>query len=253
MITSFDFKDRTILVTGGTKGIGKSIVLALLESKARVVLTYSSDEGAASDFDMFLRKKKNYNYMLLRSDVADRQDVRHLLRESCEKWGQSIFGIVNNAGILTQGDFFTLSNKQWDKTLEVNLKGPFIICQEAIKALGQDGAIVNIASVGGQIGGDRAPDYAASKAGLISLTRSLARIGSQYGVRVNAVAPGWIETPIFSEDQLGELKDKAKEVIPMGRIGNPEEVAKPVLFLLSDAASYITGHCLNVNGGLYFG
>ena len=253
MITGFDFQGRVVLVTGGTKGIGKAIVLALLKSNTRVVLTYSSDDEAASEFDVFLKQNKDFDYLLLKSDIADRKAVRHLLQESNDRWDQSLFGIVNNAGILSQGDYFTLSDQQWDRTFEVNLKGPFIICQEALKVLEPDGSIVNIASIGGQIGGDRAPDYAASKAGLISLTRSLARIGSRWGVRVNAVAPGWIETPIFLEDQLGELQKRAKEEIPLGRMGSSEEVAKPVLFLLSEAASYITGHCLNVNGGLYFG
>ena len=253
MISGFDFQGRVVLVTGGTKGIGKAIVLALLRSNARVAFTYSSDDEVASEFDVFLRKNKEFDYMLLKSDIADRKDVRHLLQESNKRWGHPLFGIVNNAGILSQGDFFNISDQQWDETFEVNLKGPFILCQEALKDLERGGAVVNIASVGGQIGGDKAPDYAASKAGLISLTRSLARIGSMWGVRVNAVAPGWIETPIFSEEQLVELKKKAEEMVPLGRVGSPEEVAQAVLFLLSDSASYVTGHCLNVNGGLYFG
>ena len=113
--------------------------------------------------------------------------------------------------------------------------------------------MVNISSVGGQIGGSKAPDYSAAKAGLISLTRSLARLAAPQGIRINAIAPGWIKTEIFTPEQLHDLTAEAQKVIPLGRLGDPEEVAKAVLWLLSEEASYITGHCLNLNGGLYFG
>ena len=117
----------------------------------------------------------------------------------------------------------------------------------------KSGAIVNISSVGGQTGGNKAPDYAASKAALISLTKSVARLGSIIGIRSNAVSPGWVETDIFTVARLAELKEEAKKAIPMQRMGLPLEVSRAVLFLLSDDASYVTGHCLNVNGGLYLG
>lgn len=248
-----EFEEKVAIVTGGTKGIGFAIADDLLKAGARVVITYLKDDENAIQADSLFKGESGRDYLLLKSDVTDRKSTRSLLDSIEDHWHTPITYVVNNAGILKQGDFFELTDDQWEATMRNNLMGPFILCQETMKVMSPAGSIVNIASIGGQVGGDRAPDYAASKAGLISLTRSLARIGSRYSVRVNSVAPGWIETPIFSEDQLGELKKRAKEVIPLGRTGSPEEVAKPVLFLLSDAASYITGHCLNVNGGLYFG
>jgi NAD(P)-dependent dehydrogenase (short-subunit alcohol dehydrogenase family) len=247
------FEGKVAVVTGGTKGIGFEIADALLKAGAKVAITYLKDEESALKAEGLLRSEADNDYLILRSDVSDRKSTNTLIGRIKDSWDTPVSCIVNNAGNLKQGKFFELSDDQWETTMRTNLMGPFILCQEMMRDMAPSGSIVNIASIGGQIGGDRAPDYAASKAGLISLTRSLARIGSRYSVRVNAVAPGWIETPIFSEDQLGELREKAKEVVPLGRMGTPREVAESVLFLLSDAASYITGHCLNVNGGLYFG
>jgi NAD(P)-dependent dehydrogenase (short-subunit alcohol dehydrogenase family) len=249
----YNFNKKTAVVTGATKGIGRSIAFGLLKAQARVVLTYSADEASAQEVESCLKENKFTDYLLLKSDVSNRDNIRFMLQAAEEKWAQPISYIINNAGVLKQGDFLTLSDEQWDWTFKINLKGPFMLCQEYLKRNCYSGAIVNIASVGGQVGGDKAPDYATAKAGLISLTRSLARIGGKSGIRVNAVSPGWIETPIFSKDRLEELKQEAKENILLGRLGQTEEVASAVLFLLSDAASYITGHCLNVNGGMYFG
>ncbi len=244
---SFDFQQKVALVTGGTKGIGRAIVMALLQGRARVVVTYSSDDVAADAFLQSLTAENKQRVNLLKSDVASRQDVRSLFEK------EPITLVVNNAGILKQGDFQDLTDEQWDRTLAVNLKGPFMVGQEFLKHGPKGGAMVNISSIGGQTGGSKAPDYAASKAALISLTRSLARLGSARNIRVNAVAPGWIKTDIFSDEQLVNLQQEAAKVIPMGRLGMPEEIAGSVLFLLSGQASYITGHCLNVNGGLHFG
>ncbi len=244
---SYDFGQKVVLVTGGTKGIGRAIVMALLKGQARVVVTYGSDDEAAGLFLNSLNETLKRRVNLLKSDVASRDHVRTLFEN------ESIDLVVNNAGILKQGNFQDLSDEQWDRTLEVNLKGPFMVGQEFLKHGPEGGAVVNISSVGGQTGGNKAPDYAASKAALISLTRSLARLGTPKNIRVNAVAPGWIKTDIFTDEQLANLEAQAAEVIPMGRLGTPDEIAGAVLFLLSGQASYITGHCLNVNGGLYFG
>jgi 3-oxoacyl-[acyl-carrier protein] reductase len=252
-VIRFDFQQRVALVTGGTKGIGRAIVAGLLRGQARVVVTYSRDESAATAFQNSLSAEEQSRVHLLKSDVSCRADVHNLFRKPVGPWGEPISLVVNNAGILKQGDFQDLSDEQWDQTFAVNLKGPFMVGQEFLKHGPDGGAVVNISSIGGQTGGNRAPDYAASKAGLISLTRSLARLGTARGMRVNAVSPGWIVTDIFTEDQLIHLQKEATEVIPLGRMGKPEEVASAVLYLLSEEASFITGHCLNVNGGLYFG
>lgn len=254
MINKFNFTDKVALITGGTKGIGKSITLALAAQGAKIVTSYSKDDQAAEKLNNILKQSGVNKFLILKADVSQKKEALKLIRAAKKNLGH-ISMLVNNAGILKQGDFFKLTENSWDKTFNVNLKGPFMLCQAAIPLMAEkgSGAIVNIASVGGQIGGNKAPDYAASKAGLISLTKSMARLGSKHGIRVNAVAPGWIETPIFSKNKLAELQQEAKGVIPLGRLGQPDEVAWATVFLLSDAASYITGHCLNVNGGMYFG
>ena len=252
-MVQFEFEGRIAIVTGGIKGIGLAVAEALVNAGARVAITYIDDDKSANRAEMLLRGRTNRECLVVKSDASDRRNIRTLIKKIEARWHMPVSFIVNNAGILKQGDFFEITDGQWETTMRTNLMGPFILCQELMKKMAPGGSIVNVASVGGQIGGDKAPDYAASKAGLISLTRSLARIGSRHGVRVNAIAPGWIQTPIFSDDQIAKLRIKAKETIPLGRIGTPEDVAPAVLFLLSEAASYITGHCLNVNGGLFFG
>lgn len=252
-MVQFSFEEKVAIVTGGTTGIGLAISGMLVRAGARVAITYVNEDDSVPRAGSILGKEPHGEFALIRSDAADREATRTLVRAVEDKWHAPVSHIVNNAGILKQGDFFDITDRQWETTMRNNLMGPFILCQEIMRDMAPNGSIVNIASIGGQIGGDKAPDYAASKAGLISLTRSLARIGSRSGVRVNAVSPGWIETPIFSKPRLEELREQAKEVIPLGRMGTPEEVASTVLFLLSDAASYVTGHCLNVNGGLFFG
>ncbi len=249
----FDFREKVAIVTGGTKGIGFAIAHALVKAGAMVAITYRSDDEAAARASSILAKASDTGFVVVRADMGDRKATQGLLGMIKDRWRTPISRVVNNAGILHQGDFFDLTDRRWESTMRNNLMGPFILCQETLRDMASKGSIVNIASIGGQVGGDRAPDYAASKAGLISLTRSLARIGSAYGVRVNAVSPGWIETPIFSTAQLDRLRKAAAAEVPLGRMGTPEEVTGAVLFLLSDAASYITGHCLNVNGGLYMG
>jgi 3-oxoacyl-[acyl-carrier protein] reductase len=244
------FEGTTALVTGGTKGIGYAIAEALLGAGGKVVVTYSRDEAAAQR----LREKGEAIWeerlFVVRHDAATTDGAKELFDEVSRLCGAAPNLLVNNAGILNQKPFADLEESQWDRTFAVNLKGPFLLSQHFLQLSGAR-AIVNISSIGGQIGGDKAPDYAASKAALLCFTKSLARIGSRSGIRVNAVAPGWIRTDIFSAEQAEALTEQAKQAVPLGRMGEPSEVARAVLFLLSDDASYITGHCLNVNGGLF--
>jgi NAD(P)-dependent dehydrogenase (short-subunit alcohol dehydrogenase family) len=252
----FNFDRRLAVVTGASRGIGKAIASALLESNANVIGTYASDEVAAKQCRVELAPFGE-RFLLIKNDVSRREDVIRIFDHATERFGQSIQMLVNNAGVLKQGDFLELTDTDWDQAFDVNMKGPFMLSQELLRSRRQVNAgpasIVNISSVGGQTGGNKAPDYAATKAALISLTRSLARIGAQCLVRSNAVAPGWIQTDIFSAEQLESLQSEARKVIPLERMGQPAEVAMAVLFLLSDASSYITGHCINANGGMYFG
>ncbi|MBO2657582.1 SDR family NAD(P)-dependent oxidoreductase [Shewanella algae] len=249
---SFDFNGQVALVTGASRGIGKAICQMLLLSNCKVIGTYVNNEAAAQQCRQDFARFGNAFY-LVKSDASEREQCGMLFGQAESVFGRSITLLVNNAGILKQGDFSQLSDEQWDNTFAVNLKGPFILCQELLKRTDKGAAIVNISSVGGQTGGNKAPDYAATKAALISLTRSVARLGADKNIRANAVAPGWIKTEIFNEQQLSALQQQAEAIIPLKRMGNPDEVATSVLFLLSDAASYITGHCINTNGGMYFG
>ena len=244
---------KLALVTGGTRGIGRSIVLELLKRNYQIITTYSSNEEAAEKLVNEDLKEFNKNeYLVLKSDVSSIVDIDLLLKKSYDKFKMNITHLVNNAGILKQGDFFCLSESQWDRTMAVNLKGPFLLTQKVMSKMLNGGSIVNIVSIGGQTGGSKAPDYAASKAALTCFSQSMANIGSKMGIRVNAVSPGWIDTGIFSEERYEEIKIEAKEKIPLERLGKPEEVANAVCFLLSEDASYITAQVLNVNGGMYF-
>lgn len=252
-MSKYDFHGKIALVTGGIKGIGRAIAVQFLQCNAKVVICYDRDDSAAMEMDDLLKKLSLTDYLIMKKDVSSREQIHQIIKETEIKWPGRISFLINNAGILKQGNFFELTDEQWDHTFQVNLKSAFMLGQECLKNMQAGDGIVNISSIGGQIGGDRAPDYAASKAALISLTRSLARLGAKKGVRSNAVAPGWIETPIFEAKKIAELKEEAKEKILLGRMGQPEEIAAGVLFLLSDESSFITGHTLNINGGMYFG
>ncbi len=251
MVQRYKSQNKVAIVTGGSKGIGKAIVKKLLQLKVKVALTYAHDNATAETLKKELDLLQT-PFLIIKSDVTKLSDIVPLYQKIEEYWQAPVNYLVNNAGVLKQGDFFAIAESEWDWIINTNLKGPFFLSQEFMKRY-NNGNIVNIASIGGQIGGDKAPHYASSKGAIISLTKSLARLGSRKNIRVNAVAPGWIETKIFSQQQLSRLQKEAKQAIPLGRLGKPHEVADAVAFLLSDDASFITGHCLNVNGGMYFG
>ena len=247
-------ENKIVLITGGTKGIGRAICHLLLKNGFKVIITYSTDEKSASKLEDELQGKGFSQYLILNADVTVRTNINELVVKAKAKWNDSIKYIVNNAGILKQGDFFQLVESDWDKTFSVNLKGPFYICQKLMPIMAKEGggAIVNITSIGAQTGGKMAPDYAASKGALITFTQSMAMLGAEMGIRVNAVSPGWIDTGIFTPARYIDMREEAKTKIPLKRIGQPEEVAEAVSFLLSEKASYITGQVINVNGGMYF-
>jgi NAD(P)-dependent dehydrogenase (short-subunit alcohol dehydrogenase family) len=163
--------------------------------------------------------------------------------------------LVNNAGILQQKPFLNITEEDWERVLDINLKGTFICIQEVFPVMQKQGSgsIINIASSGGQLGGTLAVHYAASKAGVICLTKSLARIGSAYGIRVNCISPGLIDTEMTRDEITSAAGIEKINQIPISRPGTADEVAAAVVFLASDTASYITGQTINVNGGLYLG
>jgi acetoacetyl-CoA reductase/3-oxoacyl-[acyl-carrier protein] reductase len=244
---------KIAVVTGGGRGIGRAITLALAQRKIDVVVTYLTQHDACEQTAADVRAL-GCAALVVQADVTQRASVRQLISTVTEKFGR-IDVLVNNAGILQQKPFNTITDEDWDTMLATNLKGVFVCSQEVMPVIvrqGGGGSIVNISSSGGQLGGMLAVHYAVSKAGVISMTRSLARVGAPDGIRVNCVTPGLIETEMSQKEIHSEVgQQKISREIPLRRAGLVEEVASAVVFLASDEAAYITGQSINVNGGLY--
>jgi NAD(P)-dependent dehydrogenase (short-subunit alcohol dehydrogenase family) len=243
---------RVAFVTGASRGLGRAIALGLARDGTDVVVTYARDRGAGETTASAVRELGR-RALVLELDVARRASIRAGIAAALETFGR-IDVLVNNAGILEQKPFETIGDDDFDRMLAVNLRGPFVCAQEVLPVMRRQGggAIVNIASVGGQVGGPLAVHYSASKAGVISLTRSLARVGAPC-VRVNCVSPGLIETDMTRAELASPaVHDKLRQVLA-GRPGTADDVAGAVVYLASPAAAYVTGQVLNVNGGLYLG
>ncbi|HEX4861434.1 MAG TPA: 3-oxoacyl-ACP reductase family protein [Rhizomicrobium sp.] len=245
----FSLAGRNAVVTGGSRGIGRAIALGLAEAGADVALTYREKRDEA---DAVVREIEalGHHAMALQMDVTDRASVEAAAKDARALGTISI--LVNNAGINKPTDFDKVSDADWDSILATNLKGPFLCSQVFLPEMKDGGSIVHIGSVSGQYGGPRTAHYAASKAGLISLAQVIARFGAQYGVRSNTVAAGIIASDMGQAGLAAASVQKAAENILLKRLGSTKEVADAVVFLSSDASSYITAQTLNVNGGLYF-
>ena len=250
-MSRFSLAGRNAVVTGASRGIGRAIALGLAEVGANVLLTYrersAEAEAVAKSIEAKGRRAKT-----LAMDVTDRASIA-AAASVAEEFGP-ISILVNNAGINKPTDFDQVSAGDWDDILAANLKGPFLVSQiflPLLKSAG-GGAMVHVGSVSGQYGGPRTAHYAASKAGLISLSQVIARFGAQYSVRSNVVAAGLIASEMAAGGMAAASVQKAAENILMKRMGRPEEVADAVVFLASEASSYITAQTINVNGGLYF-
>lgn len=240
---------KLVFVTGGSRGIGKSIAIALAATGLDVAVGYQNSQASA------VKIAGQCGGHAICVDIASRSSIRQAIAESEKYFGRGIDVLVNNAAIAQEKPFEQITDLDWDNMLTVNLRGAFTFSQEVIPAMkkNQWGRIINITSIGGQWGGFNQVHYAASKAGLISLTRSLARIYSANGITTNAVAPGLVATDMSGNELASSGgKEKVKN-IPVGRIATLAEVSEVVAFLASDAASYITGQTINVNGGMYFG
>lgn len=239
-------------MTGGSRGIGRAIAIRLAEAGANVALSYRERREDAQDVASEIERKGRLSATLC-MDVTDRKSVVEAAREARRALGP-ISILVNNAGINKPTDFDQVTDEDWDAVLDTNLKGPFICAQVFLPLLGEtgNGTIVHIGSVSGQYGGPRTAHYAASKAGLISLAQVIARFGASRGVRSNTVAAGLIQSDMANAGLAAPGVQKAAENILLKRLGTTSEVADAVLFLASDASSYITAQTLNVNGGLYF-
>lgn len=249
MMDLLKLKGKVALVTGAAQGIGKAVSLLLARNGADIVVSdinLEKAEETAKEIESIGSKA-----LAIKVNVARLEEVEQMVETILEKFGK-IDILVNNAGITRDKLILRMTEEDWDMVLNVNLKGTFNCTKAVVRYMAKQrsGKIVNIASVVGEMGNAGQANYSASKAGVIGLTKTIAREFAQRGINVNAIAPGYIETPMT--DVLPEkVKEELKRLIPMERLGKPEDVAEAVLFLVSDASSYITGQVLNVNGGIY--
>ncbi|MEM1056197.1 MAG: 3-oxoacyl-[acyl-carrier-protein] reductase [Bacteroidota bacterium] len=243
-----DLSGKNVLVTGGTRGIGRAIVQAAAAAGAHVAFTYrSSTDTAAALVDELGGDDRA---LAIQADAADPEGAAGAIQAVTETWG-SIDGLVVNAGITRDGLMIRMTPDDWQAVIDTNLTGAFHAAKAAYRPMMKQraGSIVTVSSVVGVMGNAGQANYAASKAGLIGFTKSLARELGGRGVRANVVAPGYIETDMTAG--LGEnVTEAMKGQIPLGRMGQPEDIAAAVLFLLSDASTYVTGHVLHVDGGM---
>jgi 3-oxoacyl-[acyl-carrier protein] reductase len=240
---------RVALVTGAAQGIGKAVALLLARNGADIVVSdinLEKAEDTAKEIQSIGRKA-----LAVKGDVANWSDVERMVEGILEKFAK-IDILVNNAGITRDKLILRMTEEDWDAVLDVNLKGTFHCTKAVVRHMAKQrsGKIVNIASVVGEMGNAGQANYSASKAGVIGLTKTIAREFAQRGININAIAPGYIETPM-TEALPEKAKEELKKLIPMERLGKPEDVAEAVLFLVSEESSYITGQVLNVNGGIY--
>jgi len=242
-------KDKVAVVTGAAQGIGKAIALLLARKGASLVLCDINLEmvrEAAREIE-----EEKGRCLALKSDVSKSQDAEKIIKETVEHFG-SVDVLVNNAGITRDNVLLRMKEEQWDQVMAVNLKGTFNFTKAAIKVMlrQKSGKIINIASITGLMGNAGQANYSASKAGIIGFTKAIAREYADRGITVNAIAPGFIATTMTDAIPEKEREELIKQ-IPMKRLGTPEDVANAVYFLTSEEASYITGHVMGVNGGLY--
>jgi len=245
----FSLKDKVALVTGASQGIGRETALALSEAGAKVAAAARNEEKLAALVQEIAAK--GGEAFAVKMDVADVEQIKAGFKAVLERFGKLDI-LVNNAAITRDGLAMRMKLEDWDAVIRTNLTGAHLCIQQALSTMirARAGRIINIASVVAQMGNPGQANYVAAKAGLIGLTKAIAMEISSRNVTVNAVAPGFIESPMT--DVLSDkVKEELKTRIPLGRMGSGRDVAAAVVFLASDEAGYITGHVLDVNGGMY--
>ncbi|RYZ40176.1 MAG: 3-oxoacyl-[acyl-carrier-protein] reductase [Myxococcaceae bacterium] len=245
------FNEKVVLVTGGSRGIGRAVALAFAKAgTSTVVISYVGNEAAAQE-TVGLLQQAGAKAEAIRFDLLDTAACAGAVDGVIKTHGR-LDVLVNNAGLAVDGLVMRVKDEDWDKQLDANLRGPFALIRAASRPMmkQRSGAIINITSVVGEMGNPGQSAYSAAKAGLIGMTKSVAKELASRNIRVNAVSPGFIATDMTSHLD-DELRQKMVGGIPLARLGNPEEVAGAVVFLASDAATYITGEVLKVNGGMY--
>ena len=241
---------KTVLITGGSRGIGKAVAIKFAEKGNQIIINYVSEKTDTEKLKNELLEAGAKDVLLIKADVSNSEDVKNMVKESIEKF-EKIDILVNNAGITKDNLLMRMSEEEFDKLIQINLKGTYLVTKEVTKYMmkKRSGSIVNLASVVGVAGNAGQCNYAASKAGIIGFTKSIAKELASRNIRANAVAPGFIET-----DMTNVLKEEIKEninsQIPLRRMGSAKEVAELVYFLGEDASSYITGQVINVDGGM---
>jgi 3-oxoacyl-[acyl-carrier protein] reductase len=242
-------KDEVAIVTGGTKGIGRAICLLLAEEGARVVANFSKDVDAAENL-MSEAKSKRLGLGLYKADVTQFDQIKEMVEETFAQYGK-IDILVNNVGLIRDNFLMLMSDEDWDSLLRTNLTSLFYCCRAVIRKMipQRKGKIINISSISGILGTSGQTNYAATKGGVISFTKSLARELGSFNIHVNTVAPGLIESEVVSKMP----KEKIEAILKsssLGRLGKPDEVAQVVLFLASKNSDYITGQTIVVDGGI---
>jgi len=242
---------RIVVVTGGSRGIGRAVCLRFARDDASIIFVHYDPDDLKANETLGLLDKMGVEAKAEKLDVSSFEAVEEFFKEVVREFGR-VDVLVNNAGITRDTFLMRMSVDQWDEVLTVNLRSVFNCTKAVVRSMIRErsGRIVNISSLVGQIGNSGQANYAASKAGILGFTKSVAKELATRGITVNAVAPGFIDT-----EMTEKLPDKAKEAfltqIPMGRIGKPGEVAEAVYWLASQGATYITGQVIHVNGGLY--
>ena len=241
-----DLKNKNIIVTGASGGIGNSIVKRLYDSGAKIL-------ASGTRIEKLDELKKNFeNIKILKFDISQSDKVEEFIENATNELGGSLDGIINNAGITQDNLAIRMSLDEWQKVLNINLTSTFLMCKFAIKKMlkNKSGKIVNITSVVGHTGNVGQANYTASKAGIVAMSKSFAIEYAKKNINVNCISPGFIKTAMTEK-----IDDKFKEAIiakiPSARLGDPDDIANAVLFLSSDQSSYINGETIHVNGGMY--
>ncbi|MBU3174560.1 3-oxoacyl-[acyl-carrier-protein] reductase [Clostridium estertheticum] len=242
-------KGKTAVVTGASRGIGRAIALKLAKHGANVVVNYRNSVDAVQEVVKEI-EDLGVKVLAIQADISSYDDVENMIKKSVEEFG-SIDILVNNAGITKDGLLMRMKEADFDSVIDINLKGAFNCTRHvaAIMLKQRSGRIINISSVSGITGNAGQVNYSAAKAGIIGMTKSVAREFGGRGVTCNAVAPGYIQTDM-TEDLSAKVKDTIMSTIPLKRLGRPEDVANVVAFLATDEAAYITGQVINVDGGM---
>ena len=246
---SFQLRDRVALITGGSRGIGRAVVERLADLGTHVVVNYQANRDAAEEI-VGVARGKGVEALAVQGNVAELNDATRMIQTTLTRFNR-LDVLVCNAGIWEGAPVDVMAEELWDRTIDINLKGTWTMCRAATPVMKRQrfGRIVILTSTAGQRGEANYSNYAASKGGQIALTKSLAAELGEFGINVNAVAPGWVETDMTASALASENLETISKSIPVGAVATPDDIAYPVAFLCSGWARHITGEILNVNGG----